>query len=263
MVGRPKKYVDAQGYLKSGFVSDMVRGHAAGYLHTLRLPKYKLSKLFDAQAARARAVGLHVPNKRDLNGVGTAVEPGEADDSSVKLAAWLGRCCFDARAQAKQAKHYSLRLPSGCFEKEVTRGRKSHGLKPAVTQVLCTFARLWKSSRLQVVGSHGLGVKALKAIGSDEALPELSGIIDKHTALSSFLCDDATGRPGTLCGSLSVVNAACKSCANIEVEFKASGDVTAWTCDEIEKGAELRWCYRQHEEGAQPLRCSCGRLIVA
>ena len=149
----------------------------------LRLPRYKLSKIFDDRSAHACSIGLHVPPKREARKCGRALAPDKTDKTDKQLDEWLDRVAYDARSSNRQATTYSVRLQSGAFQ-----SGKKRRVKPMVKAIVRSFSKLWRSPRLRVIASHGLGVAALQCIGADEELHELSGILDGSTRMPTMTC---------------------------------------------------------------------------
>lgn len=255
----------AQGRPPSQRTPVEVTAHAAGTLHCLRL--YEMQEMHDKYAALCRERGLNVAELCDVQTTGAATAPTATELKD--FAAWLEREAYNSSQSIMYAGKYTLRLPATAFVK----GR-AHGVKQPVRNVLNTFARLWASKRLTVFRSSGLGVKATALLQPGLWLGELTGVI-AHGRMAPGLTAYNFATPpklGTLCGSASLVNAACASCANVRLEQpQKAGDGFRFTDSvgvrvrgrAIGVDEELRAAYAQHDEGEPALICpGCGKEIV-
>ena len=253
------------GYLKDSEISPEQAAHVAGLTGSLHMVKYGLSAHIASYRWSLTTRGFRVP---------VQVHPMQPPAHGQNLTAWLNDIIafpWPGRAgqEAIAARDRALVVPCGAWSVTDSKGHsKNPSLHEAALHVLLTFANLWRSTRLTLnCTPFGLGVVTRRALQAYTPIPELDAIFDdrsRRVSLQVMTQHPDTHRMGCLFGATSMVNAACRKHANIRMSWQRDNKrVRSYVgSEDIDCGSELFYCYGQHTETGEPLRCPfCNECI--
>jgi len=184
-----------------------------------------------------------------------APKPCIANNTSGEFDAWV-RTNIQAKGwDGKRKQGRPLLVKSDL----VGHGGRMRRSIEAFTQ-LCLWAEFLGSSSVHAVylkTVQGLDIKASVDLNVGDEIA--GGVVDagSHDPTSQTLSSR-----GQLLGPLSLVNSACRRCANARFTVSKSGVWVVRATKRVKRGASIRVPYAQHVVNGEPLACSCGTPLT-